>query len=877
MRFLNLGITFVLAFVVNAQVLSNTVNPIKVDQFGYLPNAAKVAILSHPVVGFNANSSFTPGANIALHRASDDSLVGRFSSTVWRDGVVDVASGDQVWWVDFSSVTTPGRYYLRDAATGSRSEDFRIAEDVYQAVLQQAVRTFFYQRIGQVKQPPYADAAWADAASHTVDANVTLIDPSDPGRVIAGTERDLSGGWYDAGDFNKYVNYADGALHNLLFAYQERPEAWGDDASIPASGNGVPDLLDEIRWELDWLLRMQTEDGSVLHKVSVLWHEAAIPSLDNVARRYAPPTASATISAAGAYAHAALAYADVDASYAVRLRDAAVAAWRWLEANPDAIPSRYGEDGFTGFYTAAAEDCIGHDCTTPQRANRVAAAIYLLAATGEQHFADYILSHTQEGRSDVPFLNGLATAFLWDDGIYTEIQDALLFYTSLPNADPTLVKRITSAYEAAISRPLAWEVFAPLARYKDASDPYRAWLDAGEYHWGSNRAKAHAGNMLLSAYHYLPTLSDDMDAVHAAAGYLHYLHGVNPLGLCYLSNMGAYGAGHSIPEMYHLWFSDGSAFDHVDDGVGPPPGFLVGGPNPKWPQGADDATATGLRNSVTMDGVSLLADQPAAKTYKAWNTGAEFSWEINENSITYQAPYIRLLSKFVTDLPVSGDEGDETGNGNDSHWTPSGAVPLDVDVFVTSQWDHGYCATFELSAEASINHWDFALLLPGATYGIWGAQNIDLGDGVWRIEPVVWNHLIFVGDKKSFSACGVGDPDLMRVTDAYGYTYADQVWASFGALSVDAWFTGIYDNSYCMKVNITNLTDAPVTWREVRLDLPDSTLDIGWSGQFQMQGDELVINPVDWNADLNVGGDTTLGFCADGYNNIQLNSASIAP
>ncbi len=88
-------------------------------------------------------------------------------------------------------------------------------------------------------------------------------------RTIPTTARDLRGGWFDAGDTNKYVNNAGQTLHQLLAAYRERPEIWTDDLNIPESGNGRPDLIDEIIWELDWLKRMQQADGGVLIKVGI--------------------------------------------------------------------------------------------------------------------------------------------------------------------------------------------------------------------------------------------------------------------------------------------------------------------------------------------------------------------------------------------------------------------------------------------------------------------------------------------------------------------------------------------------------------------------------------------------------------------------------
>ena len=76
----------------------------------------------------------------------------------------------------------------------------------------------------------------------------------------------MRGGWFDAGDTNKYVTFASHPLHQLLSAYTQNPAVWTDDFNIPESNNGVPDLLDEIRFELDWFQRMQDNDGGVFYQ-----------------------------------------------------------------------------------------------------------------------------------------------------------------------------------------------------------------------------------------------------------------------------------------------------------------------------------------------------------------------------------------------------------------------------------------------------------------------------------------------------------------------------------------------------------------------------------------------------------------------------------
>ena len=148
-----------------------------------------------------------------------------------------------------------------------RSAPFAIGDDVYRQVLVQAVRMLFYQRAGFPKDARHAGAKWASSASHEgplQDRHARYY--ATPGD--AATERDLHGGWFDAGDFNRYTSWAAQNVVELLNAYRERPAIWTDDTNIPESGDGIPDLLNEVKWELDWLQRMQLPDGSLLFETA---------------------------------------------------------------------------------------------------------------------------------------------------------------------------------------------------------------------------------------------------------------------------------------------------------------------------------------------------------------------------------------------------------------------------------------------------------------------------------------------------------------------------------------------------------------------------------------------------------------------------------
>jgi hypothetical protein len=139
----------------------------------------------------------------------------------------------------------------------------------------------------------------------------------------------------------------------------------------------------------------------------------------------------------------------------------------------------------------------------------------------------------------------------------------------------------------------------------------------------------------------------EAEAMNAASHYIHYLHGVNPLGKVYLSNMASFGAEDSVDQFYHSWFADGSTlWDSVSGSThGPAPGFVVGGPNPQY---SWDAGCPGVNAACGAAQLSPPAGQPAQKSYLDFNTSWPLnSWEVTENSNGYQTDYIRLLARFV--------------------------------------------------------------------------------------------------------------------------------------------------------------------------------------------------------------------------------------
>ncbi|MBK8833065.1 MAG: glycoside hydrolase family 9 protein [Saprospiraceae bacterium] len=591
---------------------------LKVDQFGYPPDVQKICVVNNPTAGFDfeAGDFYTPGATLQVVKAADNSIIMSGPAVAWHGGASYDQSGDIVWWFDFSAVTTPGTYFIYDPLNVKRSFTFDIRADVYTEVLKKSVRMFYYQRSGFAKTAPFA-YDWADGASHLgtqQDLDCRLV--TNP---VPGTSKQLQGGWFDAGDYNKYVNFAYEPIHDLSLAYIERPEVWTDDYNIPESGNGIPDLLDEMKWELDWLRRMQLANGSMLMKVSVTDFSAASPpSADSGARRYGPAQASATRTAASMFAIAAIAYNlsghPAMQLYADTLEQAARKAWYWLIANP--AYSYYNNAGFSSANPEMNE--------YQQSSAQVGAAVALFALTDSITYRNYVDDHYDEMH---PIQWGFW--YPWE----SIIQDLLLYYSVLPNGTTGVKNAIRSSFTNSMNNSGHL-----LPAINGTSCAYRGYMSNGDNVWGSNRPRGHTGSIFYNVIEY--NISGNTSVYrNAAMGYINFLHGVNPISTVMLTNMYDDGAEKPANEMYHSWFAHGTNYDNAITSLyGPAPGYQPGGFNPYFhpdPSFSGDIVPPEL--------------QPSLKSYKDWNTSwPENSWEITETSISNQGSYVKLLSRFVS-------------------------------------------------------------------------------------------------------------------------------------------------------------------------------------------------------------------------------------
>lgn len=617
MRTICLCILLIVTKSLFAQVPSSADPRLHIDQFGYLPAAQKVAVIASPQTGYNAPANLNPAPVYRVKRVSDNHTVFSAPITSWNGGLVQDQSGDKAWWFDFSALQTNGSYYIFDSLNNLRSYPFEISDCAYDQPLRHALRAFYYQRCGSGKTSPFAENNWTDATPCHVGSLqdgqcYSVLDPSQA------SAKDLHGGWHDAGDYNKYVTFTYGPVLDLLLAYQKNPGIWGDDNNIPESGNGIPDILDEVKYELDWLLRMQQNDGAVFSVVGVQnFASASPPSADHAQRLYGPATTAATASAAAEFALAARIFQGFPATnaFASTLQTAAANAWTWSQNHPAVTFYNSGD--------LAAGENQTDDYETSMR--QLGAACFLYGLTGNAVYKSYFDTHYSDAH-----LIQWAYAYLFEQ----HTQDVLLYYTKLPNATASVVNAIRDAY----SNSMKTDNDDNLPSFLGDYDAYRAYVRTDNYTWGSNEFKAHQGNMFFDMNQYSLDPANAGNYREAGAGFLHYLHGVNPTAYCYLTNMGAHGAEHSIPSIYHSWFNDGTVWDDVNTSLfGPAPGFLPGGANPTF---HPDPSC----NCV----ISPPENQPAQKSFKSWNGGwPEDSWELSEVAIYTQAAYLRLLSNVL--------------------------------------------------------------------------------------------------------------------------------------------------------------------------------------------------------------------------------------
>jgi endoglucanase len=558
----------VLAALLLAGGAASAAPAIKLNQLGFLPAAQKLAVVP------------TTTARFAVVDAASGKQVFEGSlgaATTWD------ASGESVRLADFSALRTPGSYRLRVAGLPD-SAAFPVAADAYRELDAAAIRAYTLNRAGIALTPAVA-GTYARAAGHP-DTLVEVHASAASAKRPAGTVISSPKGWYDAGDYNKYIVNSGISTYTLLAAYEHFP-AWFDKLALrlPESGNGLPDILNEALWNLDWMITMQDpDDGGVYHKLTNKAFDGMVMPDKATGQRYVvQKNTAATLDFAATMAAASRILAPFDQQQpgrAARYLAAAEAAWAWAKAHP-AVLYEQPADILTGGY---GDKRVDDEFSW--------AAAELLATTGKEVYRAPALAgsvasaQTEPGWADVRMLGWITLAQ----------QRA-----RMPDAG------------AAVRTPLLANADKLAARWQ--ASPYRVSMARENFVWGSNAVILNQAMMLVTAYRLEPRPA----YLNAAQSALDYVLGRNGVGMSFVTGFGA-----ASPMHPHHRPSEA-------DGIAAPvPGWLVGGPNP----GQQDLAGCAAGYASKLPALSYLDNV--------------CSYASNEVAINWNAPLVYVAAALQT-------------------------------------------------------------------------------------------------------------------------------------------------------------------------------------------------------------------------------------
>lgn len=509
------------AALISMQALAQLSSNIHINQVGYYTTGPKyAAVIGAGAADFNIISS--TGQTLFSGKATP--------------GVKWNKSGEIVQTLDFSEFELEGTFTLSVAGVG-QSYPFAVNGTVLDAVSKESARYFYYNRCSYELKPQYA-GIYARAAGHA-DTDVLVCDNNFPGGRAVGSRFASPGGWYDAGDYNKYIQTAGISVYTLLSAYEQYPEHVSSlNLNIPESNNTIPDLIDECLYELRWMLTMQDLDGGVYTKLSNQGFggmtdmpnaHAAMYGQRYVCRKNTPATLQFAASMAAAY-RILEPIAELSTLRAEML-DAAKKAWTWSRANTNVTAGQCECNISTGAY--------GDDNPADEL---VWAACEMYLATGDITY--YNTASPRNSAINVPDW--------WGNKQVLGVISLLLNKDKLTGAalsDATVLQQKLTATADGL-----------VAEYR--GNPYR-FMKTNSWDWGSNGDASNQSFVVLSAY----SIDAKPQYREAALSNIDYILGRNPSNYCTLTGFGS----QKVTYVHHR-------ISYADGIEAPVPGMLVGGP-----------------------------------------------------------------------------------------------------------------------------------------------------------------------------------------------------------------------------------------------------------------------------------------------------------
>lgn len=537
---------------------------IHLNQVGYYPEQQKQAIVS------------TRASTFEVRSAVSNNLIysGDLSSSVFW-----AASNEAVKVIDFSPITQSGEYYIKVGA--SNSYTFTIGSSVNEDLLKGLSKAYYFNRASTALSSTYA-GVFNRPLGHP-DNQVTIhSSAAGPGRPT-GSKISSPKGWYDAGDYGKYIVNSGISTYTVLAMYEHFPSYFADlDFDIPESGDNVPDVLDEAKWNLDWMLTMQDpNDGGVYHKLTTKNFQGIIMPHEGTAERFVVmKSTAATLDFAAVMAQASRVYASYEAQFpgfSAQCLKAAEDAWNWARFNTS-VTYNQPSDILTGEYG---------DSNLSDEFDWAAAELYITTRNNTYYTATNLINTdiTTPGWQDVKGLAWMSLGHHIDD-LTSVANKSIIRSRIIGHADDLLDQINSSAYKVSIT----------------------------SFPWGSNSFVANQGLMLVQAF----KLTGDRSYLSGALSNFDYILGKNPTGYSFVT-----GFGSKSPMSIHHRQSE------ADDIVAPVPGFVAGGPN-----------------SGRQDNCNYASTLPALSYVDDWCSYASNEVTINWNApVAYLAAAFEVYNK----------------------------------------------------------------------------------------------------------------------------------------------------------------------------------------------------------------------------------------
>lgn len=558
---------------------NNVSGPIRINQVGFAPHQEKTATIDVDSLNAAPCEVFIVKCPMTNDQCPD---------TVWRgvasETMANPVSGKPRQIVDFSDLTEVGEYTL--CVNQIINQKFEITNRPYRELTRSALRAFYYQRASMPIEEPFAEG-YARPAGHP-DDHVLVHASAATDERPEGTVISSPGGWYDAGDYNKYIVNSGYTMGVWLMAY-ELNKAYFDTLhlNIPVTGNPpsvtpLPDMLSEAMYNIRWMMTMQDLDGGVYHKLTEPDFEGFIrPDQCKKPRYVVLKTTAAALDFAATMALAARVYAPYDETFCAQAKQAALRAYAWAQAHPAVY---YDQPKMNEEFKPAITTGAYDDFDVTDEFYWAATELYLL--TGEEEYKSQIINYKSQIACFQPAVWGNV---------------AELAYLDLLMHDPVTGNPL----------PLTAHLEPYLKEATDISvynSPYGN--RSTDFFWGCNsEGCCWRGVECLYAYR----LTGDEKYLINAERCLNYVLGQNATGFCYVTGFGTHPTSHPHHRL---------SYSHAK---GTLPGFLAGGPNP-------------ARQDAATDGVKYPKNVPADESYLDYQP----SYASNEVTINWNVTLFAL-------------------------------------------------------------------------------------------------------------------------------------------------------------------------------------------------------------------------------------------